>query len=82
MHLPTLIVITLILNALLGLLMVDGQAIQITVGGVQRQKHHTKVQDMLLQADHALYSAKSKGRNKVIFHYPAQVSGPEQGAPA
>lgn len=65
-------------------LMIDGQAIQITVsvGGVQRQKHHTKVQDMLLQADHALYSAKSKGRNKVIFQYPAQMSGPEQGAPA
>lgn len=65
-------------------LMIDGQAIQITVsvGGVQRQEHHTKVQDMLLQADHALYSAKSKGRNKVIFHHPDPESPPEQGAPA
>lgn len=65
-------------------LMIDGQAIQITasVGGVQRQEHHTNVQDMLLQADHALYSAKSKGRNKVIFHHPAQTPASEQGAPA
>ncbi|WP_028670241.1 GGDEF domain-containing protein [Saccharospirillum impatiens] len=64
--------------------MVDGQAIQITVsvGGVQRKKEHANVQDMLLQADHALYSAKSNGRNKVIFHTPAQSSSPGQGAPA
>lgn len=65
-------------------LMISGQAIAITasVGGVQRHKDHANVQDMLLQADHALYSAKSKGRNKVIFHHPVQTVGPNQGAPA
>ncbi|WP_127558945.1 sensor domain-containing diguanylate cyclase [Saccharospirillum alexandrii] len=65
-------------------LMVNGQAIQITasVGGIQRHNGHTNVQGMLVQADHALYSAKSKGRNKVIFHHPVQASGPTQGAPA
>lgn len=65
-------------------LMIDGQAIQITVsvGGVQRRKDHSNVQDMLLQADHALYSAKSKGRNKVIFHCPDAANWPEHGAPA
>lgn len=65
-------------------LMINGQAIQVTasLGGVQRHKDHTNVQDMLLQADHALYSAKSKGRNKVIFHHTVETSDPEQGAPA
>lgn len=65
-------------------LMISGQAIAITasVGGVQRHKDHANVQDMLLQADHALYSAKSKGRNQVIFHHPVQTDGPNQGAPA
>lgn len=65
-------------------LMIDAQAIQITgsVGDVQRREDHTNVQDMLLQADHAPYNAKSKGRNKVIFHHNTQANLPEQGAPA
>lgn len=38
-----------------------------SIGGVHREEHHTSFNDMLMQADSALYSAKGQGRNTVFF---------------
>ena len=47
----------------------DGQAVSVTIsiGGAERNPNHSQAQTVLKAADTALYQAKKKGRNRLIF---------------
>jgi diguanylate cyclase (GGDEF)-like protein len=54
----------------------------VSIGLVHSQERTLDIADLLSQADHALYYAKERGRNRVEIHSLDMVERREQGAPA
>jgi diguanylate cyclase (GGDEF)-like protein len=63
---------------------VDGHPVcaTVSIGLVHCQERTLDIPDLLTQADHALYCAKERGRNRVEIATPDMLERREQGTPS